>query len=240
VIDIVLNNYVKLTFGLEFSAAITGLILYKKYKSTVAKYFIFFLVCIVVLDFMSGYTQYVQEDKFLSFLKGTRFQKNHWFTTIYWFIGAIMFFSFYYVKILKTVIFKTIIKVISFGFLVISIIYIALNWELFFIKFFPFLDIFGAIIILMCSMFYFFEVLQSNKILNFYKSLNFYISFTIFFWWLIITPLTFYEVYFSSQAGNPTRDMNYVVLRNYIFLFVNLFMYSTFTFALIWCKPEND
>lgn len=238
-VEFLLNNYFWLTFGLEFLAAITGIVLYAKFKRTAGKYFIFFLVSIFVFDFLSGYVLYVRPNKFLHFLYGTRFQKNHWLTTIYWFIGAIMFFSFYYFKILKNPFFKNTIKFISSGFLVISMVYIALNWELFFIKFFPFIDIFGGIIILLCSMFYFFEVLQSDKILNFYRSLNFYISFTIFFWWLIITPLTFYEVYFSSQVDN-TRDMNYVALRNEIFLFANLFMYLTFTFALIWCKPEND
>ncbi|GAA3604907.1 hypothetical protein Q4Q39_09090 [Flavivirga amylovorans] len=234
------KNYLLLTTITESLAAVTGLLLYKKYKLTAAKYFIYFLVYLTICDFASFYARYVSPGKFFDFLMGTVLEKNHWWATLYWQIGAILFFSFYYRKILKIKVFRELIKLFTYAFFFFSITYIVLNWEVFFYKFFPVINIIGAIIILLCTVFYFIEVLLSDKILTFYRSINFYISFAIFIWWLIITPLDFYEAYFAYEAGNPNRDWSFIFLQWEIFLFANIFMYSTFTFALIWCKPENN
>ncbi|RMZ50932.1 hypothetical protein EB822_06015 [Flavobacteriaceae bacterium PRS1] len=77
-------------------------------------------------------------------------------------------------------------------------------------------------------------MLQSETILSFYKSINFYISSTILIWWLVITPLVFFQIYFLNV------DWSFIILRWQIYLFMNIFMYSSFTIALIWCKPQND
>ncbi|WP_405292854.1 hypothetical protein [Algibacter sp. Ld11] len=223
-----------ISFGIEILAAVTGLVLFKKYKLEAAKFFIYFLVYLSICDYLSSYARYVKDDGLFSFLEGTMFAKNYWWTTLYWKIGAIMFFVFYYHKILKTTIFKRILKISGFSFLLFSISYVALNWDKYFIMFFPSISVFGAFIIFLCTVCYFIEVLKSDKILTFYKSLNFYISFAIFIWWLIITPLVFYDVYMSRL------DWNFIFLRWQIYLIANITMYLTFTFALIWCKPEND
>ena len=84
-----------------------------------------------------------------------------------------------------------------------------------------------------------------TPILN--DSTTFYISVVIFIWWLIITPLTFYDLFYGSvDLSKPFRhpeffgDINYITLRKRIYLFSNIFMYLTFIFALIWCRPEKD
>lgn len=230
--EFLLNNYSLLTHSVEAMAALTGVFLFKLYKNTEVKYFIYFLVYLTICDFFGQYKNYV-DNGFLNFLKKTIFATNHWWSTSYWKVGAILFFVFYYSKILKTVQFKNIIKISGYAFFFFSVIYIALNWGKFFNTFFPIISILGAIIIFLCSVFYFIEVLQSDKILTFYKSINFYISFAIFIWWLIITPLVFYDIYHSND------DWNFIFLKWQIYLFANIFMYSTFTFALIYCKPDS-
>lgn len=240
VIDLLLKNYSFITHLVEAIAALAGVLVLNKFKGTHARYFIFFLVYIAVFDTLGYYTKYVASGKKLSFLVGTIIQKNHWLYNIFWHVGAIMFFSFYYRKILKTAIFLTIIKCISYCFLVFCIIYFLYNWEAFFHTFFPTINVLGAIVIFTCTVFYFIEILQSDKILEFYKSINFYISAAIFIWWLIITPIVFYNVYHTYEIGNPNIDLNFLFLRRQIYLFANLTMYLTFTFALLWCKPQND
>lgn len=222
-----------ITSIVEILAAVTGLLLYKKYKLTAAKFFIWFLVYLTVCDFLSSYVFYIRDGVF-SFLKGTRFARNFWWSTLYWKIGAICFFSYYFSKILVNRIFKSVVKYSGLAFLFFSLTYIIFNWDDYFIRFFPIISILGAIIILLSTVFYFVEILQSEKILTFYKSLNFYISAAIFIWWLIITPLVFYDIY------NSYKDWNFIFLKWEIYLFANIFMYLTFTFALIWCKPENE
>ncbi|GAA4237754.1 hypothetical protein GCM10022291_25590 [Postechiella marina] len=232
--EFLLEYYNNITFSVEILAAVTGLILYKKYKLTAAKYFIWFLVYLSICDFSNSYVHYIYNDGFFSFLKDTVFVWNYWWATLYWDIAAIIFFAFYYFRILKKNTFKIIIKVSAIIFLLFSIIYIILNWDAYFVSFFPIISILGAIIIFFCSVFYFIEILLSDKILTFYKSLNFYISVAIFIWWLISTPLVFYDVY------NSSKDWNFIFLKWQIYLFANIVMYSTFTFALIFCKPEHD
>ncbi|WP_240911269.1 hypothetical protein [Yeosuana marina] len=121
-------------------------------------------------------------------------------------------------------------------------IYILWHWQEFFVSFFPILSVLGSIVVFLCSVFYFIEVLQSDNILTFYKSLNFYISAAIFIWWLIITPIVFYDNYSAYEVDVYVRDWDYIELRKLIYLSANIFMYSTFTFALIFCKPQlkND
>ena len=232
--EFILKNYGIITHCVEAMAALTGVFLYNKYSKTDVKYFIGFLVYLTICDFIGGYKDYVPNDGFLNFLQHTAFVTNHWWSTSYWKIGAIVFFAFYYSKTLKTAQFRNIVKISGYVFFFFSVFYIALNWEDFFSKFFPIISILGAIVIFLCSVFYFVEVLQSDKILTFYKSINFYISFAIFIWWLIITPLVFYDLYHSNN------DWNFIFLKWEIYLFANSFMYLTFTFALIFCKPEAD
>lgn len=232
------TNYSFLTKFFEFIAAITAILCYKKYKNTTIKYFIYFLVYVALIEFVGGIPGYVEKYDFLfdikEKLKGTIFEKNYWWYTISWNIGAPIFYSFYFRKILKDNMFINTLKFTSFLFLVSSIIFIVLNLKAFFISSFPFINIFGTLMILLCVVFYFIEFLKSDEILIFYKSINFIVSTTIFLWWLVITPLVFYQIYYSKA------DWDFVILRWQIYLFANICMYLTFTFALIWCKPEND
>ena len=240
--EILIQNYILLTHSFEAMAALTGVFLFKEYKNNVGKYFIYFLIYLILCDILGGYTSLVFPDRLLSFLVGTIIEKNYWWSTLYWKIGAIMFFAFYYRKILKTRSFTAILKYLSYGFFAFSMVYILWHWQDFFISFFPIISVIGSIIVFLCTVFYFIEVLQSDNILTFYKSLNFYISAAIFIWWLIITPIVFYDNYTTYQVEVYERDWNYITLRRLIYLLSNIFMYSTFTFALIFCKPElkND
>lgn len=238
--DFLFKNYILITHSVEVISTLTGVFFFKKYKSTTARYFIFFLIYLTFCEFIGSYTTYVHNDGFLSFLIGSKIEKNYWWSTLYWKIGAIMFFAFYYRRILKTKLFIKIIKYISYAFFSFSIIYILLNWEAFFVSFFPIISILGAIVVFLCTVFYFLEILQSDKILSFYKSIHFYISAAIFIWWLIITPIVFFDNYTSYQTGVYERDWDYIRLRRYLYLFSNVIMYSTFTFALIWCRPQKD
>jgi hypothetical protein len=238
--EFLLNNYSLLLHFVEAMSAITGLFFFSKYKDSSSRFFIFFLIYLTLFDFITGYTKLVSPDKLLSFLMGTLIEKNNWLSTLYWKIGAIMFFAFYYGRILKTKIFKTIIKYASYSFLIFSVSYILFHWQAFFVSFFPIISVLGAVIVFSCTVLYFVEILQNEEVLNFYKSLNFYITAAIFIWWLIITPIVFYDNYSTYQVGVYERDWDYIELRRLIYLSANLIMYSTFTFALIFCKPEND
>jgi hypothetical protein len=232
--DFLLQNYMLITHSVEVIAALTGVFFYRKYKYSNAKYFIYFLVFIALAELASGYTNFIENDGVFSFLKGTVFQKNYWFGALYWSLGGILFYSYYFLKLIKTKSFVLVIKISRYFFLVFFIIYVLFNWNDYFIKPFPVINILGAIIIFLSVIFYFIEILKSDVVLTFYKSLNFYIAATIFIWWIIITPIVFFNVYFRHV------DWNFIFLKWQIYLVANIFMYLTFTISLIWCKPESD
>ncbi|MFD0842101.1 hypothetical protein ACFQ1F_01035 [Flaviramulus multivorans] len=232
--NFLIEHYSLITHFVEILAAVTGLLLFNKYKGSSTKYFIYFLVFITLSELVSRYTYLVKEGGLLSFLDGTVFQRNYWWGTLFWSLGSVMFYSFFFLKIIKTKRFRVILNVSRYSFLVFFFLYIIINWGDYFIRPFPVISILGAIIIFMCSIFYFLEILESNTILSFYKSINFYIAATIFIWWLIITPIVFFHIYYRNI------DWNFIHLKWMIFLVANIFMYLTFTFALIWCKPQND
>jgi hypothetical protein len=60
-----------ITFSVEILAAVTGLMLYQKYKPTAAKYFIYFLMYLSICDFLGSYVNHIANDGFLGFLEGT-------------------------------------------------------------------------------------------------------------------------------------------------------------------------
>jgi hypothetical protein len=236
--EILRENYTFITKSVEVMAAVTGLLVLKKYKHTVTKYFIYFLVYVAILEILGSYPRYLANYEFLSdfkaAIKGTFFEKNYWWYTIFWAIGGTLFYSYYFQKVLKTKSYKNILKYASILFLISSIVYIVTHWHAFFVSSSLFIRIFEAIIILCCSMFYFIEILKDDRVLTFYRSINFIISATILIWWLILTPLLFYDQYYLAV------DWNFIFLKWQIYLFANIFMYSLFTFGLIWCKPQND
>ena len=219
-------------------AAFAAIINYKKFKKTEVKYFIFFLVYVALEDFLGGYTTFASKYSFLDGLQetieGTFFEYNYWWFTLFWYIGSTVFFTFYYCKILKNEIFRKIIKYSCVLFLIVSAVIILNDLHAFSSSYIYTINIFGAIIILASVIFYFIEVLNSDKILSIHKSINFVISVAIFIWWLIITPIMFFDVYFSKE------DWNFVILRYQVFLFVNFFMYTTFAISLFLLKPLDE
>ena len=189
--EFLLKNYEIITLGVEVLAAVVGVILYKKYKFTAAKYFIFFLIYVIFIVVFGRYTYFIYNGGSLNFLEGTLIERNYWWFTIFWSIGAVLFFGWYYSKILYNKLHIKFLKVTLLLFFVVSTLTILLSLPDLFKKPIPIISIIGGLIILLCVFFYFLEVLQNERILNFYKSINFYISCAIFIFWLIKTPLVF-------------------------------------------------
>jgi hypothetical protein len=236
--DFFLNNYILFVHFVEVLAAVVAIFCYDKYKQTPVKYFIYFLVYVAIMELIGAYPTFVEKYESLSeakeFLKGTKFEENNWFYTIFWTIASAVFYSFYFGQFLESNYSIKVIKYITSIFIISSLVYILLNWNSFFVSSFYFVDIFSASVILLSVVLYFIEVLKSQKVLIFYKSINFYIAAVLLIFFLIKTPLLFYDVYFSRS------DMDYLRLNATISILCIAFMYVTFSFALIWCKPQNN
>ncbi len=236
--EFLLQNNRLLTLIIETIPALTGIILLNRYKDTFVKYFIYFLIYVVILvEFIGGYPRvfvnYEFLNSFVSFIRGTVFERNYWWYTIFWFIGSALFFSFYYQKKLSNNNFRKTLKYITSFFIISSLLYMIIYWSDFYSAFSNYINFFSTGIILLCVIFYFIELLQNDTIIEFNKSILFYISIALLIWLLITTPIAFYNIYFRAE------DWNFVILQWQIYLFSNFFLYGMFTFALIWCRPKK-
>lgn len=227
------HNYTLLTYAVELLAVITGLFCYKKYKHNAATYFIVFLIYTFLIDALGGYNVYIKKFNAFYLIEDTILERNFLWYTIFWSMGSMLFYSFFYRRILKRESFKSLLKYATFMALAISIFQIIVHFNTLYNGFIPTVSIVTSLVIFLAITLYFIDILKTDKILYFYNSIYFYISTVLLIWWLITTPMVFYQIYFS------TADWNFVLLKWQIYLFANLFMYLTFTFALIFCKPEK-
>ncbi|MCF1192781.1 hypothetical protein LRR18_14395 [Mangrovimonas sp. AS39] len=233
------ENYAFLTRSVEIIAALIAIFNFKKFKDSDVKYFIYFLIAVAALELIGSYPSYVVKYAFLSQVReklhGTLIETNYWLFNIFWKLGSALFYSFYFRKILKTERFKRIIWSLTLILVAFFLIYYVFNIKYLFTRpLYTPMVLLASFIIILCAIMYFVEMLKSESILYFHKSINFYISTVVLIWWLIISPLNFYNAYFT------TADWNFIILKWQIYLAANFFMYSTFGFALIYCKPNKD
>lgn len=227
------NNYTLITSLVEGFAAITGVILYKKYKFTTVKYLIYFLIYSFFVDLIGGYPSFLKQIDYFHLIEGTIIETNHWWYTLFWWIGlsSIMFYINY--QVVKTNRLKQILKYGFCIYLLQVILYVVFRFENIF-RPDSFISIASLWIVMLSIVIYFFETLASEKIILFYKSVYFYFNAVFFIWILIIIPLEFFELYFIKD------DWDYVLLKWKIYLLSNIFLYFLLSAALMFCKPESD
>ena len=233
-----MDEFLKEYYGLitslvEIAAAVTGVILYKKYKLTAVKYIIYFLIYTFFVDLIGGYPSFFKKIGYFHLIEGTLIEKNYWWYTIFWWIGLSTIIFYVNYQVAKN---KRLKKILKYGFyLYLSqvILYIAFRFEYLF-TYERFISIASLWMIILSIIIYFFETLRSDRIILFYKSVYFYFNIVFFVWILIIIPMNFFEVYFG------TDDWNYVLLKWKIYLTLNIFLYLTLSAALIFCKPEKS
>lgn len=227
------NNYSLLTKSFILVAVVAGIISYKKYKGTTATLFIKIIFFIFFIEVIGSYSNYYKYFDFMESIYNSVFRKTYWWYTLSFDLGITLLISIFFQKILKHPSNRKILKIITGAFIILFISYVIYNKDVFFFQTFPVIQIAGAVVIICCSILYFTELLQSDLILNFYKSIYFYVAAAIFIWWIITTPLSFYDLYFRHA------DWNFIILKWQIYLFANFFMYVTFAVGLLVCKPEE-
>lgn len=231
--DFLLAYYLPLTHGFEILAAATGLLLYKEYKNSVTKYFIFFLYYIFFIEIVGALFFYAPTFLPIHLIRSLGFRVTSWYN-VFWFFGSIVFILYYFHSLLKLKQFKYIIKLVGVLFSIIMLGHFILYFDVFMNTHPKLYQFLGLLATFICIALYFIEFLQSDSILNIFKIFGFYASIGLFLWWLIITPVIFFDFY------NTVSDWNFVNLKSLIFLFANIFMYTCFTVGLIVSKSTND
>lgn len=230
--------YAIINFAIVFLPAIIGLLLYKKYKNSLVKYFIWFCVYVSLVEIIGAYPKFINELESLNFLnellKDSLFVNSNWWYLIFWNFAGALFYAFYFYNLINNSRFKIIIKYLSLVFVCIFIIYFIKTIKIIPFDSNTFLTILSAILIVTTVLIYFVDLLKSDKLLSVFRTMSFYIGAIILLWHLITNPLKFYDMYFNRT------DLDFAIMNALIFLGCNTIMYVTFSIALIWCKPQNN
>ncbi len=231
--EFIKENYTFLTRFVELTALVTGLVLFKSYKNSKAKTIIYFLVYAFIVDFIGNYPQMLYDNNLFHLIEGTIIERNYWWYNIFFWCGLPLFMVYINYNVVETRRLKKIIKYSLYVYLIQVFLTLVFRFEYLFTPEERFLKISSFWIVILCIIVYFFEILRSDKIIEFYKSIYFYFNSIIFIWILIMIPMDFFESYFI------TDDWSYVMLKYKIYLSLNIFLYLTLTIALIFCRNET-
>jgi hypothetical protein len=211
----------------QLLAAIVGTICFYKYKNTSLKYFLFLLWYIVLTDFFSLYA-----GKTGTLIFYTDENGNHYTVWFYNLLRFVTFTTLFYVyhAYLKNMAFKKWIKVFS----IIYIIFSLINWV--FIQNFikdksEIPRILGSLFLIATIVFYFIELLRSEKIVVYHRILLFWVSVGLLLFYTGTIP---FVLKYNGYALIPGVHKLFLII--YI---LGIIMYLTFTFGFIWSKKES-
>jgi len=201
----------------QIVTAIAGSLCYYKYKDTYLKYFLFLLWYIVINDFTAKY-----------------YSRNISVYNVFFYnIFQVVSFTFYTllfknaIKSLKNR--KTISILLAFYYLcyLINLIFV----DDFFKDYFSNTYIIGAAVVITSILIYFYEILNSDKIIHVNKMMVFWISIGLLLMYLPNIPFNVIRNYYKTSPTIP-----YIYMVNFLLVFIyNIIIISGF----IWSSKEQ-
>ena len=198
------------------------------------KYFAWFLWYVFLLDFSGLYSLWAFFDdyKTFPFLEDSLFTRNVWLHNWNHLI-SISFYSFLFITLLKRINFKKTLKFALGSYVLFGILKLISSSQIFYTYDMSILFI-GVLLLITAISSYYFELLLSNKILDFKKDIFFYISVGLLVWHLCVPPIHIYSVYFSVE------NVDFIKTHTTILRYANIFMYGLFSFAFIYCAQQKQ
>ncbi|MGA9588993.1 MAG: hypothetical protein WBV11_04105 [Salegentibacter sp.] len=219
---------------MEFLAAIAGLYFLKKADYTRSeKFFVGFLWWVIAIETINSYAfiAYFNHYQFLSFIKGTLFERNFWIANPNKVISYSCY-SYFFIAQLHSARLKKILKRLLILYIITSIISFFIEGN-FMTAMSSYTSMSGTVVLAVIIGAYYYEMLTSEKILQVFSSLAFYVSIAAVVWHLVVTPLYIYNSYFT--ASSPA----FISLHSMILQISAVFMYGVYIFALIYCARQH-
>jgi hypothetical protein len=218
------RNFVPIS---ELLASVVGTIYFYKYRDTPLRYLLVLLWYITLTEFTSWYVGSNQIENFL-FIKKNGVLYTLWLYNLLNTISFSVFFFIYYQSIKKKR-FKFWIKIFFICFILLSVI----NWSFiqsFIYEYSELPKIMGSILIIITVLFYFIELLESEKIIVFHRLLLFWVSIGLLLFYTGTIP---FNLKVNGYALIPGIHKLFLIIT-----ILALIMYLTFTFGFIWSKKE--
>lgn len=220
--------------SLELLAAIAGSYYLKTAKTPFknSKYLVYFLWFTVFVEIAGSYAPiaYFSNYKYFSFIKETPFENNQWWYNIFILINF-SFFTYYFISFLRNKTVKAIAHILIAVFLIVSIGIYASTGTIFQVTL-KFVIIMGTLILLLSVLFFYFELLRSDLLLQLKHFLPFYISVGVLVFNLCVTPVDILAEYFS---GGEENDL-FIKLHVNVLLYANIFLYTSFILGFVICS----
>ncbi|RKS50692.1 hypothetical protein BC962_2465 [Gillisia mitskevichiae] len=234
-LDFIIDNKIYVTYIFEFIAAVSGsyyLIKTPRVRKEII-YFSWFLWFVLLVDLSGLYALWAYFDDYRTFpfLENSLFTRNVWLYNWLNLISSI-FYSFLFIKQIKKLKIKRILKYTLFGFIILGIFKLTSSDQLFY-KYDMSVRLVGVLLLIIAIGIYYYELLMSDQILDIKRNLLFYISVGVFIWHLCVSPIDIYSTYFSIE----NRD--FIFMHAAILRYCNIFMYGIFSFGFIYCAGKT-
>lgn len=210
----------------ELIAAIIGTFYFYKYKYTHLKYFLYILWYIVITE-LTGW--YAAEYDVLGFFDEQGTHYNLWMYNLMYLIFFPVILMIYE-KSIKRLMYKKFIK----AFVVIYLIFSIINWvfiQNFRYEYSELPDVLGTLFLAVSIIFYFIELLKSDKIIIYHKKLLFWISIGLLIFNVGTLPFTVKITSYALLKGIHNLFLIVWVLA--------ILMYLIFAFGFIWSNKEE-
>ncbi len=210
----------------ELLSAIVGTIFFYKFKHTPLKYFLFILWYITLTEFTGWYAS---ENKVLGFFDDQGRHYNLWMYNLMYSIFFPVILTIY-LKYLKKTLFKRWVKIFLVSYVFIYII----NWlyiQNFKYEWMELPKVVGCLFLITTIIFYFIELLKSDKVIVYHKKLLFWISVGLLIFYTGIIPFTIKVTKYALMKGIHNLFL--------IIWILAIVMYLTFTFGFIRSDKEE-
>ena len=218
----------------ELLAALSGTYYLRKVPSLKStRYLVIFLWITVILDLICAYPAiaYLSDYKYFGFVKNTPFDDNYWIYNIY-IIVSYLFYVYYFRSFLKNRVLHGILKYLMILYLFLSLGYLFID-DVYFHGISDFASITGTLLLVFSVIVFYYELLKSDVLLNLKHFLPLYISVGVLIFHLCITPIDIFSEYYD------VRNTFYVQLKANVYLYGNIFLYSTYIIGFLVCSSKK-
>ena len=227
--DLLIEYRAIITNAFELLAALSGSYYYKKIQDKRLRIFVHYLWLTTIVEIVGSYSYLMLNNydyQWFIAIKNSVFCSNIWLYNIYAYL-AMGFISIFYYNFMTTIKSRTVVLSAFIGYSVFSILYYTLT-DAFFITSLPYHFTIAVAIISLYVLLYFLQLINSDKILDFYKLPSFYISIGLLLWYLCVIPLFIFNGYFKSINSDFGR------FRALLLLIINICTYSWFAFGFLY------
>ena len=223
-----------LVFLLQGFSVIAGVYyLIRKPNELDNKLLVYFLFLTVIVEIIGLIPAIIYNSEALHYLKDTVWYTNFWLYNPYAIVSFVTY-VFYFRMSLKNKIFRKSLSCLIILFVISSCLNLIFS-DVYFLTYSAYTLLTGAVILFLGISFYYYELLQDEKLLDIQKNVKFYVSVAFLLFNLISMPFWIYFKFYSNLLSPE-----FVNLYQLFFQIVNILLYGTYSFAFIYCAQQKQ